>query len=107
MGWVFIQTVYTLTDLVTAANLTGLLGSASRWLGSGQESAWLGAAATLFGGQILAQPAISLLNNVSVSVSNFFIGYIWQAVIVLLYWAWLGTWWLRHNRQPKIMENTV
>jgi anti-sigma factor RsiW len=107
MGWVFIQTVYTLTDLVTAANLTGLLGSASGWLGSGQESAWLGAATTLFGGQILAQPAISLLNNVSVSVSNFFIGYIWQAVIVLLYWAWLGAWWLRHNRQPKNMEKAV
>jgi hypothetical protein len=104
MGWVFIQTVYTLTNLVTAANLTGLLGSASQWLGSGQESVWLGTAATLFGGQLLAQPILSLLNNVSVSVSNFFIGYVWQAGIVLLYWAWLGAWWLRHNRQPGKIE---
>ncbi|MGZ6346772.1 MAG: anti-sigma factor family protein [Anaerolineales bacterium] len=103
MGWVFIQTVYTLTDLVTAANFTGVLGSASGWLGSGQESVWLGAATTLFGGQLLAQPALGLLNSVSVSVSNFFIGYVWQAGIVLLYWTWLGTWWLRRNRRSKNM----
>jgi anti-sigma factor RsiW len=107
MGWVFIQTVFTLTDLVTAANVTGLLGSASGWLGTGQESAWLGAAATVFGGQLLAQPALSLLNTVSVSVGNLFIGYVWQAGIVLLYWAWLGAWWLRRNRQNGKMKSTV
>lgn len=103
MAWVFIQTVYTLTDVVTVANLTGLLGNASRWLGSGQESAWLSAATTLFGGQIHAQPTLSLLNNVSVTIFNLFSGFLWQAVIVLLYWAWLCLWWLRHNpRMGKI-----
>ena len=103
MAWVFIQTVYTLTDVVTVANLTGLLGNTSQWLGSGQESTWLSAATTLFGGQILAQPSLSLLNNVSVTIFNLFSGFLWQAVIVLLYWAWLCLWWLRHNpRMGKI-----
>ncbi len=103
---VFIQTVYTLTDVVTAANLTGLLGSASRWLGSGEESLWLSAATTLFGGQILAQPILSLLNNVSVAIAGLFSGFLWQAVIVLLYWAWLCFWWLRHNPRPVRMKTS-
>jgi anti-sigma factor RsiW len=100
MAWIFIQTVYTLSDVVTAANLTGLLGSASRWLGSGQESTWLSAATTLFGGQILAQPALSLLNNVSVTVVSLLGGFLWQAGIALLYLVWLCFWWFRHNPQP-------
>jgi len=103
---VFIQTVYTLTDVVTAANLTGLLGSASRWVGSGEESHWLSAATTLFGGQILAQPILSLLNNVSVAIAGLFIGFLWQAGIVLLYWAWLCFWWLRHNPRPVRMKTS-
>jgi anti-sigma factor RsiW len=104
LGWVFIQTVYTLTDVVTAANLTGLLGGASKWLGSGEQSAWLGAATTMFGGQILAQPAVSLLNNVSVAATGLFSELLWQAIIVLLYWAWLVFWWLRHNPQPERLK---
>jgi hypothetical protein len=107
MGLAFIQTSTALTNLVTFANLTGLLGNASQWLGSGQESVWLGAAATVFGGQLLAQPALTLLNNVSLSVTNLFIGYVAQAFIALLYCAWLGAWWFRHNRQPKNMENAI
>jgi predicted anti-sigma-YlaC factor YlaD len=103
MAWVFIQTVYALTNVVTAANATGLLGGASRWLGSGQESTWMSAATTLFGGQILAQPALSQLNNVSVAVSNLLGGFVWQAGIVLLYWTWLLVWWLRNNPRSKNM----
>ena len=107
MAWVFIQTVYTLTDVVTAANVTGLLGNASRWLGGGQESAWLSAATTLFGGQILAQPTISLLNSVSVTVAGPVNGFLWQAGIVLVYWIWLSLWWLRHNPRPGKIRNAM
>jgi hypothetical protein len=103
MTWVFIQTVYALTDIVTAANLAGLLGTASHWLGSGQESFWMSMATNLFGGQILAQPAMPLLNNVSVAADNWIHGFIWEAVVVLLYWAWLGLLWLRQNpRQMRV-----
>jgi anti-sigma factor RsiW len=100
MAWVFIQTVYTLTDVVTVANLTGLLGSASHWLEAGQESNWMSAATTVFGGQLLAQPGLSVLNNLSVAAANWLSGFIWEAVVVLLYGAWLGLWWLRRNPRP-------
>ena len=106
MAWVFIQTVYTLTDLVTAANLTGLLGSAAGWLGSGQESTWLSVATTMFGTQILAQPALSILNNVSIVVGDLLSGFVLQAGIVILYCVWLLFWWLRHNPQPGKMKTT-
>lgn len=104
MAWVFIQTVYALTDVVTAANLAGLLGSASHWLGSGQESFWLSTATNLFGGQILAQPAMPLLNNVSIAAASWIRGFIWEAVVVLLYWAWLGLLWLRQNPRQMRMK---
>ena len=105
MAWVFIQTVYSLTDLVAVANLTGLLGNVSQWLGNGQESTWLSAATTFFGGQILAQPTLSLVNNISVTIFNLFSGFLWQAVIVLLYWAWLCLWWFRHNPRTGKISN--
>jgi hypothetical protein len=58
----------------------------------------------MFGGQILAQPAVSLLNSASVAAAGLFSGFLWQAIIVLLYWAWLVFWWLRHNPQPERLK---
>jgi hypothetical protein len=104
-AWFFVQTVFTLTDVVTAANLTGLLGGASAWLGSGQESLWLSTATNLLGGQLIVQPTLSLLNNISVFGANLLSRFLWQAVIVLLYWAWLVLWWLRRNPRPGKMQN--
>jgi anti-sigma factor RsiW len=105
MAWIFIQTAYALTDVVTAVNASGLLGNVSTWLGSGQESTWMSAATAFFGGQILAQPAISLLNSVSVAVGDLLGGFVWQAGIVVLYWAWMVAWWLRHN--PRTGRNLI
>ncbi len=105
-AWFFVQTVFTLTDLVTTANITGLLGHATSWLGSGQESTWFITASSLFGGQAVgAQPALSLLDNVSVFAANLLGGFFWQAGIVLLYWAWLFFWWLRGGPRPMKMGN--
>jgi anti-sigma factor RsiW len=100
-AWFFVQTVFTLTNVVTAANLTGLLGFASNWLGSGQESVWFSTATSLFGKQVIGiLPALSTLNNVSVFAAGLLSGFLWQAVIVLLYWVWLFFWWLRRGQQP-------
>ena len=99
--WFFVKTVFTLTDVVTAANMTGLLGHAASWLGSGQETIWFRAATNLFGGQAAgAQPTLSLLNNVSVFGMNLLSGFLWQAAIVLIYWAWLFIWWFRGDWRP-------
>jgi anti-sigma factor RsiW len=103
--WIFVQTVFTLTNVVTAANASGLLGSAFTWLGGGQESIWLSAASGLFGGQLTAQPLLSLLNNVSVFGANLVGGFLLQAVIVLLYVAWLGAWWIRRQSRLEKIQN--
>ena len=106
-AWFFVQTVFTLTNMVTAANMTGLLGHASNWLGlgSGEETIWFNMTSSLFGGQTVAQPMLSLLNNVSVFGADLLSGFVWQAVIVLLYWAWLLLLWLRGNPRHMKVQN--
>jgi anti-sigma factor RsiW len=108
-AWFFVQTVFTLTNLVTAVDFTGLLGHSSTWmsalLGGGQESTWFSATAGLFGGQTAFQPVLSLLNNASVFSVNLLSGFVWQALIVLLYWAWLAFWWLRNNPRNLKAQN--
>jgi len=106
-AWFFVQTVFTLTDLVSAANMTGLLGHAASWLSGGwQESIWFSTATSLFVGQATGtQPTLSLLNNVSIFAANLLGGFFWQAVIVLLYWTWLFFWWQRRGSRPMKMGN--
>jgi len=107
-AWFFVQTVFTLTDMVTAANMTGLLGHAASWLTSGRETIWFSTATSLFGGQAAgAQPTLSLLNDVSVFGTNLLSGFLWQAAIVLLYWAWLFIWWLRGSRRPMKIQKAL
>jgi anti-sigma factor RsiW len=104
--WFFVQTVFTLTEVVTAANMTGLLGNTSGWLvGGGQESIWFSTATSLFSGQAAgAEPTLSLLNNVSVFAAELVSGFLWQAVIVLLYWAWLLLWWFQRGSRTMKMQ---
>jgi len=106
-AWFFVQTVFTLTDVVTAAKLTGVLGQAASWLGSNsQETIWFRSATSLFSGQAAGSlPTLSLLNNVSIFAANLLGGFLWQAVIVLVYWAWLLFWWLRSSPRPVRMWN--
>ena len=66
-AWFFVQTVFTLTGAVTAAQMTGLLGQAAKWLNGGQETIWFAAVTSLFGSQAgAAQPELSLMNTLNV-----------------------------------------
>jgi len=106
-AWIFLQTVFALTDAVTVANLTGLLGKASSWLAGGQVSLWYSVVEGLMAGQTGSAPStISLLNNVSVFGGDLLGGFLWQAAIVLLYWVWLGAWWLRRGLQPTMSKSS-
>jgi anti-sigma factor RsiW len=109
-AWFFVQTAFTLTNIITAADMTGLLGHSFSWLGnlgSGQGTIWFSATASLFGGHLAAQSMLSLLNNVSVYGVELVTGFVWQALIVLLYWAWLFIWWLRSNPLQMNVQNTL
>ena len=101
-AWFFVQTVFTLTGAVTAAQISGLLGS------GGQETIWFAAVTSLFGSQAApAQPALSLLNTLTVTGTNLLDGFLWQALIVLLYWGWLSVWWLRGRPRLMKVENAL
>ena len=107
-AWSFIQTVFTLTGVVTAAQLPGLLGHAAQWLNSGQQTVWFAAVSSLFGSQVAAsQPELSLMNTLNVLGVHLLDGFLWQASIVLLYWSWLSIWWLRRRPHPLLIENVV
>jgi anti-sigma factor RsiW len=102
-AWYFVQTVFTLTGAVSAVQITGLLG-----LGSGQATIWFAAVTSLFGSQtVAAQPALSLLNMLTVTGTNLLDGFLWQALIVSLYWGWLATWWFRRSPRPMKMESAM
>ena len=107
-AWFFVQTVFTLTDALTAVQMTGLLGQAARWLNGGQETIWFAAVTSLFGSQVAAsQPELSLMNTLNVLGVHLLDGFLWQASIVLLYWSWLSIWWLRRRPHPLLIENVV
>ena len=108
LAWSFVQTVFTLTGVVTAAQMAGLLGQAARWLSGGQETVWFAAITSLFGSQAgTAEPALSVLNTLNVYGVNLLDGFLWQALIVLLYWGWLTAWWLIRRPRPMKMENAA
>jgi anti-sigma factor RsiW len=105
-AWFFVRTVFTLTGVVTTVQMTGLIGQAANWLGGGQEAAWFAAVTSLFGGQAGGTaPTLSLLNALDVYGVNLLDGFLWQALIVLLYWGWLFAWWFRRRPRPMKIEN--
>jgi anti-sigma factor RsiW len=104
--WFFLHTVFTLANMFTAVETTGLLGQAANWFGSGQQAVWYAAMTSLSGVKSTGlQTTLSLLNNLDIFSVNLLTGFLWQALIVLLYWGWLSTWWLRHRPQPFQIEN--
>jgi anti-sigma factor RsiW len=101
-AWFFVQTVFILTNVLTAAQTTGLLGQASTWLGGGQQMTWFAAMTSFAGTQMGGlQPTLSVLNNLDILSVNLLVGFLWQALIVVLYWGWLVAWWLR--RRPRLL----
>ena len=56
---------------------------------------------------MVAQPALSLLNTLTVTGTNLLDGFLWQALIVSLYWGWLAVWWFMRRPRPMKMENAM
>ena len=63
---------------------------------------------SLFGSQAgVTQSALTLLNKLNVYGVNLLDGFLWQALIVLLYWGWLSIWWFRRRPRPMKVENAL
>jgi anti-sigma factor RsiW len=105
-AWTFVQTVFTLTGVVTAAQAAGLFGLPAHGMGAGQQAVWFATVIGLFGAQPAAlQSTLTRLNFLDVLGMNLLKGFLWQALIVLLYWGWMGIWWLRRN--PKALKMDI
>jgi hypothetical protein len=105
-AWFFVQTVFSLTNLVTAAKATGMFGQAVAWLGGSQQTIWFSAATSLFGRPVSGvESTLSLLNGLNVFGVNLLEGFLWQSLIVILYWGWLLAWWLHRRSRTVQMEN--
>ena len=107
-AWFFVQTLFTLTNAITALQSTGLLGMAASGLGAGQETLWFATATSLFGGQAAgAQSTLSLLNSLNIFGVNLLDGFLWQALIAMVYWAWLFIWWLLRRSRPQNIKTAA
>ena len=89
--------------MLTAAQTTGLLSQVSASFGGGQQTAWFATMTSFSGIQAGGlQSSLSLLNNLEIFRVNLLDGFLWQALIVMLYWGWLVAWWL--FRRPHLPE---
>lgn len=102
-AWFFVQTVFILSNTVSAVQTSGLLGGASALVGSGQQATWFTLLTGFIGGQAGGlRSTLSLLDGMDILGVNLLTGFLWQALIALLYWGWLAAWWFR--RRPQSMQ---
>jgi anti-sigma factor RsiW len=107
-AWVFVQTVFILSNLVAVAQTTSLFGQVATWLNVGQQTAWFAVLTSFFRTQAGGlQPTLSVLNGLNILGVNLVDGFLWQALIVLLYWSWLFAWWLLRRPRPIEMGNAL
>ena len=97
-AWIFISTTTLVSDMVSAANDNGLLGSASTWLvtGSSGEAYW-SAALGQFG--ILSGNSLQWAEMTEAFTRTTVPQLTRQISIALLYLSWIAIWWARHTRQ--------
>ena len=103
LAWIFVQSVFLVSTLVTAADGAGLLPAETALLeGTPQHSLLFGAPLELFGSQLGegSRATLNLLDEVSLVGSSLVTGLLWQAGIGLLYIGWLVLWFVRDQGQP-------
>jgi len=96
--WIFISTVFLVSNMVEAANGFGLLSSASDWLVSG-SSAGVQTSALIGRFGILEAETLQWFTRTESIARNVFANIFWQVAIGMFYLSWLAIWWARHTRQ--------
>ncbi|MEW5941843.1 MAG: zf-HC2 domain-containing protein [Chloroflexota bacterium] len=107
--WFFLQTVFTLTNVVHVANLSGLLGQSAPWLTeSPTQTAWFAVTSNLLGAQLSGgeQSALSMLNGINVFGLDLFQSLLWRAGILMAGLAWLVFWQGWRETSPMKIETT-
>jgi hypothetical protein len=105
-AWFFVQTVFALSHAVQAAAMTGMLGQVNSILTNGQQTLWFATLTGMSGWQAAElNSAFSLLNAMNIFSVNLLENFLWQALIVLLYWGWLIAWWFYQRPRHMQAEN--
>jgi hypothetical protein len=107
-AWFFLQTVFTLTDIIHVVNYGGMLGQIIPWLNEGtSQTAWFAMASNLFGMQLNAgqQSTLSLLNKANIFGVDLIRGLLWQAGFILLCLGWIVSWMARGESAPIRIKN--
>ena len=96
--WVFISTVFLVSDMVSAANGFGLLSIASDWLVAGSSSS---ANYSAFVGQFgfMETETLQWFTRTESITRNVLADIIWQVAIAMFYLSWLAIWWARHTHR--------
>jgi hypothetical protein len=94
-AWVFINTSFLVSDMLSAANMLGLLTGISNWLmpGAADWSATLGQFGVLSGNSFDVAASTEIFTRTSLPQISL------QVSIALLYLSWIAIWWARHRRQ--------
>jgi len=103
----FVQTAFTLTNIVHVANLSGLLGNLAPILSEGStQTAWFAVTSNVFGANLSSgeHSTLSMLNGIDIFGSDFLQGLFWQAGILLAGLAWFVFWRTRHDSLPVKTE---
>lgn len=107
--WLFFEITFSLSSVILTASETGLLGNGLSWLqGNPPQTRWFSLAMDLFGGQLglTGKFILSALNDLSLFIHDMTRGFIWQALLAILYLGWLASWWWRQSNQA-ISANPV
>lgn len=97
-AWFFLQTLFWLTGAVSLALDNGLLGDHAAWLSSGASNSNVFVLLMSALGNNLetgAQSTLSFVDRLVLFGNNLLDQWFWQALVALLYWVWMGIWWLR------------
>jgi hypothetical protein len=96
--WIFISTIFLVSDMVSAANVLGLLNSTSDWLVSGSSGgAQTAALIGRFG--FLEAETLQWFTFSEGFTRNLITNIFWQVAIGMFYLSWLAIWWARRTRQ--------
>jgi anti-sigma factor RsiW len=110
LAWFFVQSLFLVNTLVTAADTAGVLPAETTALlqGAPQRSLLFGAPLEILGGSLGtgSQAALGLLDQVSVLGSAFLGSLLWQAGIGLAYIVWLIAWFVRQQKQSRLVAAT-
>jgi predicted anti-sigma-YlaC factor YlaD len=96
--WIFINTSFLVSDMLSVANNFGLLTSVSDWIRFGTSNA-AGWSATLGQFGVLSGDSLNLATSTETFTRTTLPQISLQISIALLYLSWIAIWWARHQRQ--------